>query len=94
MVESAYVRGAKITRHAEIVADANDCKANSGHPLDTVRRAERDALAELAGEYDDPADVEAIELPSERLGKEPSPDSDSESDPDTGADDENEDESE
>lgn len=65
--ESIDVVQAKSVRSAEIAADTNDLKANSTHPIDAVRRAARDAYADLAAEYDDPDDVRAIELPSERL---------------------------
>lgn len=67
MVESAYVREAKIERHAEIVADANDLKAGSDVSVSAARRAERDALVELADEHDDPDAVRSVDLPSERV---------------------------
>jgi len=65
--EDAFVREAKINHHATIVADANDLKANGEHSIDSVRRAERDALYELAESFDSVDDVYAVALPSDRL---------------------------
>lgn len=70
MSEHPHATAAKVARQAEIVADANDLKADSSHSVSDVRRAERDALAELADGYEDAADTDAIAsipLPSERI---------------------------
>lgn len=68
-MSTTRVYGAMIERHAEIVADASDLKANSEHYVDEIRRAERDALAELAEGADSVEEVDSIELPSDRLGE-------------------------
>lgn len=69
MVESAYVRGAKVNRLAAILADGADLKASSDHKVKVVRRAERDALDELAGSFEDAAAVQEVALPSDRLSE-------------------------
>lgn len=61
------VRDARLRKHAAIVADANDLKAGDDYNVGEARRAERDAMEELMGDFDHPDEVEAIELPSERL---------------------------
>lgn len=67
MVESDRVRGAKIHKLAAVVTESNGLKAGDEYGVSEVRRATRDAMAELGDEYDDPEDVREIALPSERL---------------------------
>lgn len=89
--EDAFVRSAKIRRHAAIVADANDLKSGNrpnGVAIDAIRRAERDALEELAEEYESAEDVDEIELPSERVGEYVDEDEDEGAGEDTGGGDE------
>lgn len=81
-MESHPVRQAKISRMAEVNADANDLKASSSHSVGAVRRAQRDANRELAEEHDSVEDVEAVELPSERLGEPEEDEGDEEDEPD------------
>lgn len=67
-LESDRVRGEKIAKHAEIVADANTLKAGSDYKVSKVRQAEADALAELMDHHDDQQSVADVDLPSDRLG--------------------------
>lgn len=67
MPEGQYITVAKVSRQAEVIADANDLKADSGFPVSAIRRAERDALKELTEDFGSPEDVEAVPLPSDRL---------------------------
>lgn len=72
--ERPSIMAARQRRHAEIVADADRLKAMSKSerpgdaPLDAVREAYADAMDALAERHSVVADVESIELPSERLG--------------------------
>lgn len=56
--------------YARISADSNNLKVTSDHSLATVRRATRDAFAELDDVYDSADDVYAVALPSARLDDE------------------------
>jgi len=65
---------ARQQRHAKIVADADRLKATAKDDrpgdasLNDVREAYADAMDDLAGEFSSVAGVEAVALPSDRLG--------------------------
>lgn len=67
-MSTTRIYGAIARRQAEIVAEANHMKATSGYAVSDVRKAERDALEELAdGDYDSVEAVEAVEGVSARV---------------------------
>lgn len=68
MSDRQAILEAKVRRLAEAISDGNGVKRDGGVTVDDARRAQRDAVAEIALEsHGSVAEVESVPLPSERV---------------------------